>query len=84
MNDKKEPTVQIEKSLFLDCVSLICAEIDDVELWRKTADRLEEKLKKMVNRKLYTTYKTAETEEEREAARVKYLESIGMPRGYRW
>ena len=45
---------------------------------------LEEKLEAMVKRDLYTKYKTAPTEEERENARQEYLEKVGMHRSFRW
>jgi hypothetical protein len=32
----------------------------------------------------FTQYKTAATEAEREQARQRYLESIGMPADFRW
>ena len=45
---------------------------------------LEEKLEAMVRRDLYTKYKPAPTEEEREKARQEYLEKVGMHRSFRW
>ena len=45
---------------------------------------LEEKLEAMVRRDLYTKYKTAPTEEEREKARQEYLKKVGMHRSFRW
>ena len=57
-------------------------EIDDVLSEIKKG--LEEKLEAMVRRDLYTKYKTAPTEEEREKARQEYLEKVGMHRSFRW
>lgn len=45
---------------------------------------LEEKMDRMVKRQLYTTYKTASTEKEREKARQEYLDKIGMNQDFRW
>ena len=45
---------------------------------------LEEKVEAMMKRELYTKYKTASTEEEREKARQEYLEKVGMHRDFRW
>lgn len=45
---------------------------------------LEAKLDSLVRHELYSTYKTAPTEEEREAARQKYLESVGIHSDFRW
>ena len=51
-------------------------EIDDVLPEIKKG--LEEKMEAMVRRDLYTKYKTAPTEEEREKARQEYLEKVGI------
>ena len=45
---------------------------------------LEKKLDTMANRELYSKYKTAPTEEEREKARQEYLKKVGMHRSFRW
>ena len=45
---------------------------------------LMEKLDSMVKRQLYTTFKTAPTEEEREKARQEYLDKCGMHENFRW
>ena len=57
-------------------------EIDDVLPEIKKG--LEEKMEAMVRRDLYTKYKTAPTEEEREKARQEYQEKVGMHRSFRW
>ena len=57
-------------------------EIDDVLPEIKKG--LEEKMEAMVRRDLYTKYKTAPPEEEREKARQEYLEKVGMHRSFRW
>ena len=52
----------------------------------------EESIRRELSRKLdaiicherFTQYKTAATEAEREQARQRYLESIGMPADFRW
>lgn len=45
---------------------------------------LMEKLDSMVKRQLYTTFKTAPTEEEREKARQEYLDKCRMHEDFRW
>ena len=45
---------------------------------------LEKKLDAMVMRELYTKYKTAPTEEEKEKARNEYLDRRGVPESFRW
>ena len=45
---------------------------------------LEKKLDALVMRELYTKYKTAPSEEEREKARREYLDKRGVPESFRW
>ena len=45
---------------------------------------LEKKLNAMVDRELYSKYKTAPTEEEREKARKEYLDRRGISESFRW
>ena len=45
---------------------------------------LEQKLDAMVYRQLYSQYKTAPTEEQREKARQEYLDCRGVPESFRW
>ena len=44
----------------------------------------EKKLDALVMRELYTKYKTATSEEEREKARREYLDKRGVPESFRW
>lgn len=74
--------VQISEELFFALLKYHLVEIDDVLPQIKNG--LEEKLEAMVKRDLYTKYKTAPTEEEREKARQEYLEKVGMHRSFRW
>ena len=68
--------VQISEELFFALLKYHLVEMDDVLPEIKKG--LEEKLEAMVRRDLYTKYKTAPTEEERENARQEYLEKVGM------
>lgn len=45
---------------------------------------LEKKLDALMDRELYTKYKTAPTDEEREKARMEYLVRRGVPDSFRW
>ena len=74
--------VQISEELFFALLKYHLVEIDDVLPQIKKG--LEEKFEAMVKRDLYTKYKTAPTEEERERARQEYLEKVGMHRSFRW
>ena len=74
--------VQISEELFFALLKYHLVEMDDVLPQIKKG--LEEKLEAMVRRDLYTKYKTAPTEEERENARQEYLEKVEMHRSFRW
>ena len=64
----------------------------DMESMRDTKRIMEREIKKVLQMKLdritmrsyYTKYKTAETEQEREEARKKYLDEKGVPKSFRW
>ena len=73
-------SVQIPYDLFLDLAMYHLRGEDDYE----EEICLEQKLDAMLNRQLYSRYKTAPTEEEREQARQKYLDRRGVPQNYRW
>ena len=74
--------IQIYEELFFALLKYHLVEIDDVLPEIKKG--LEDKLEAMVRRELYTKYKTAPTEEEREKARQEYLKKVGMHRSFRW
>ena len=74
--------VQISEKLFFALLKYNLVEMDNVLPEIKKG--LEEKLEAMIRRDLYTKYKTASTEEEREKARQEYLEKVGMHRDFRW
>lgn len=80
--------IQIPESLFYDILRyyVITSEGGEVpeELDKRVFDGLTDKIQKMADRELYTIYKTAPTEEEREKARQKYLDSKGIPESFRW
>ena len=74
--------VNISWSLFANLVRYHLA--DDQELAPKIKKQLETKMEAYKKRGLYTKYKTAKTEDERELARNEYLNLIGMNDDYRW
>lgn len=74
--------VQISEQLFVALVKYHLLEIDDVYPGIKKG--LEEKVDALVMRELYTKYKTAPTDEEREKARREYLDKRGVPDSLRW
>ena len=74
--------VQISEELFVAIMRYFMLEQE--ELLPQIKQGLEKKLDAMVMRELYTKYKTAPTEEEREKARQEYLDKVGMHRDFRW
>ena len=50
----------------------------------KIVEELQQKLDSVINRNLYTKYKTAITEEEKEKARQEYLDRKGIHSNFRW
>lgn len=74
--------IQISEDLFFLLIKYHLADIDDV--LPEIQKRLKEKLELLVKRELYTRYKTAKTECEREEARKAYLDKVGMHKNFRW
>lgn len=75
-------SIQISYELFVDLVLYHLNSEDDCE--EEIRQGLEQKLDAMLNRQLYSQYKTAPTEEEREQARQEYLDRRGVSQSYRW
>ena len=75
-------TVQIPYDLFIDLAMYHLRGEDDYE--EEIHQGLEQKLDAMLNRQLYSRYKTAPTKEEREQARQEYLDRRGVPQSLRW
>ncbi len=74
--------VQIPYDLFIELLHYHLVQEDDyAEDIRRS---LEEKLDAMVRHELYVKYKTVPTEEEREKARLEYLDRRGVPESFRW
>lgn len=75
-------SVQISEELFVAIMRYFMLEQE--ELLPQIKQGLEKKLDVMVMRKLYTKYKTALMEEEKEKARKEYLDRRGVPKRFRW
>jgi len=74
--------IQISEQLFF---SLIKYHLVDMESeLPEIKKRLMDKMDSMVMRELYSKYKTAPTEEEKEKARLEYLDKRGVPDSFRW
>jgi len=80
--------IQIPESLFYDILRyyLIASKGEEVpeELDKRVFNGLSDKVQKITDRELYTLYKTAPTEEEKEKARQEYLDRKGIPESFRW
>lgn len=74
--------VQITQELFLSLVKYHLLETTEEE--EKIKKELTEKLDAMAKRQIYSQYKTAPTEEEREKARQEYLDKVGISPSFRW
>ncbi len=74
--------VQISEDLFLSLVKYHILEYCNEE--EKIVEGLQEKFDRVVNRSLYTKYKTAPTKEEKEKARQEYLDRKGIHSSFRW
>lgn len=81
-NMERKSQVQIPKDLLLALFQYHLA--GNEEYLQEIEKALMEKLDSMVKRQLYTTFKTAPTEEEREKARQEYLDKCGMHEDFRW
>ena len=80
--------IQIPESLFYDIIRyyLIASKGEAIpeELDKRVFNGLSDKVQKIADRELYTIYKTAPTEEEKEKARQEYLDRKGIPENFRW
>ncbi len=74
--------IQISEELFFALVKYHLLEMDDV--YPEIKKGLEKKVDALVMRELYTKYKTAPTDEEREKARREYLDKRGVLDSFRW
>ena len=74
--------VQIPQQLFMKLLRYHL--LDDDSCTEDVKKGLEQKMKTMVERELYTKSKTAPSEEEREKARQEYLDRRGIQADFRW
>ena len=74
--------IQISEELFIDIVKYFLLEQEEglPEIRRG----LEQKMDALAMRELYTKYKTAPSEADREKARREYLDRRGVPQRFRW
>ncbi len=75
--------VQIPYELFLDLIRYFNFDNGE-DLKSDIKKALNEKMGAIARREMYSKYKTADTEEEREKARQQYLDEIGLDTSFRW
>ena len=78
----KNKNVQIPYELFLLLLQYHLMEYRQNE--EKIRQGLEKTMNAMAKREIYSRYKTAPTEEEREQYRQEYLDRRGIPEDFRW
>ncbi len=80
--------VQIPKDVFIKLILLTENLLNNDEINENDViqlnNALHKKLDAMIKRDLYTKYKTAPTEEERESARKKYIEIAKINKKFIW
>ena len=76
--------IQLDESLFADLCRYHLADLTDDEIAARIRSGLQEKLDAVARRRLYTDSKTAPTAAEREAARQRYLDEVGITKSFRW
>lgn len=80
-------TIRISSKLFVKLLQYFndttLTDNELLELTNQISSELDDKLDKLVQRDLFTRYKTATTEEQREKARQKYLDSVGIHKDFR-
>ncbi len=75
-------SIQIPEELFIALIKYHLLEMEDV--YPNIKKGLMDKLDSIIMRQLYSKYKTAPTEEEKEKARKEYLDKRGVPDSFRW
>ncbi|WP_312070456.1 complexin-2 [Anaerotignum propionicum] len=74
--------VQISYDLFL---MLVKYHLGDEDFWQDDIEnQLKQKVEAVIARNTYTRYKTADTKEEQEKARIEYLDLKGYHKDFRW
>ena len=77
--------IQIPVQLLIDMMTYLEASEGPQDLKERIWAQIYSKADAMARRDLYSTYKDpSKTPEEREQARLKYLDAIGVPKSFRW
>jgi hypothetical protein len=87
----KQKQITLPAEFFITAVKLHTA-LNDVEPdvgvvyahHARLGQLIDDKISAMNRREAYSASKSAESPEEREAARKKYLDMVGIPESFRW
>lgn len=74
--------IQIPEELFILLIKYHLLDMEEVQPEIKKG--LMDKMDSITMRLLYSNYKTAPTEEEKQKARREYLDKRGVPDSFRW
>lgn len=74
--------IQIPEELFILLMKYHLLDMEEVQAEIKKG--LMNKMDSITMRLLYSKYKTAPTEEEKQKARQEYLDKRGVPESFRW
>ena len=74
--------IQISEELFIALMKYHVMGLEEVQ--SEIEKGLMDKMDSITMRLLYSKYKTAPTEEEKEKARKEYLDKRGVPESFRW
>ncbi len=81
----KNQNIQIPLMLFAALARVVLFDDPDPELLAICKKGINDKFDAMYRRQLYSTYRNTNlTTEEREQARVKYLDEVGIPHDFWW
>ena len=74
--------IQISEELFIKLMRYHC--LENYKHQTEIEKELNKKIDSITMQSLYSQYKTAPTEEERQKARKEYLDRRGVPGSFRW
>lgn len=76
--------VQISQELFLKLAQYFYLDNTSDELKNDIRRDIEHKIDALMKHQLYTDYKMSDNEHDREIARQKYLNAVGIQESFRW
>lgn len=81
----KEKQIQIPEKLFMQMAAFcLMEEYRTDQNYKDIKKGIYDKLDRQIEHELYSRYKTAPTEKQKEEARKEYLDRKGIPLDFRW